>query len=214
VHRFYLLLIIVILLIACNSVTLPIQATITPSSSIPPVAATFQVLAQDTQVQFGPMNQTIDLNMKTFSGKVTGKSFTDFVAEMRCYNPYGQSGTDKWAYGYVFRFSAANGFYKIVVDSDANWGIAQGPGTETNRGKEQVLARGTVDNFNVKADEFNDLQLIVLGTDAVFIVNGQFVTTISELSQITEGDVAPALVGKEGTLGRCMNFTIKTFTNN
>ncbi len=239
-RRSLILLIIVVLLTACypaasppqptaapanisavaTTTLSPIPATVSitptesPSPSVTPIVATIQALTHDARVQFGPKNQTLDLTMRGFNGYGTGKTFTDFVAEMRCYNPYGQSGTKKWAYGFVFRYTRADGFYRVTIDSDANWQLTQGVGTETNRVKpDQPLGQGTVSNFNVAANEHNDLQLVVHETDAVLLINGQYIATINGLTQVTKGDIAPAIIGKDGTLGRCENFTVKTFTN-
>ena len=165
-------------------------------------------------MQFGPKNQTLDLTMRGYNGYGTRKTFIDFVAEMRCYNPYGQSGKEKWAYGFVFRYTSEDGFYRVSIDSDANWRLIQGAGTETNRVEpDQPLGEGTVSNFNVAANEYNDLQLVVHETEAILLINGQYIATITGLTQVTKGDIAPAMIGRDGTLGRCVNFTVKTFTN-
>lgn len=108
---------------------------------------------------------------------------TDFVAEVKFFNPYAATRA-RFDYGFTFRDQGGNEQFRIVVASTRAWGLYYG-----NVAADQPLQQGTVRGLVVTANGSNLLRIRVNGKTGTFSVNGQQIATLDLSKQLNAGKV-------------------------
>ena len=130
-----------------------------------------------------------------------------FVAEATFCNPYSTT-KGSWDYGFIFRYIDNKTFHAIRVTSDGRW-----KHNLVKNGKWETVGEGKASNLQTGATKYNHLQIIILGDNGAFYVNGRFVDTLDISGLIQKGDisVATGMIGGdeiEGEVTRFKDFTI------
>jgi uncharacterized membrane protein len=135
-------------------------------------------------------------------------SLIDFYAHAIFFNPY-PSTQGSWDYGLLCRYVRSGTFHQIYVTSDGTWIHRVRIG-----GDSSLLANGDLDGLRTGADQSNTVEIVVVGDDGEFYVNGELVA-ILDMSLLTEaGDVrAVTGIGKgneiEGEVTRFEDFIVE-----
>ncbi|MBK8900189.1 MAG: serine/threonine protein kinase [Anaerolineaceae bacterium] len=104
----------------------------------------------------------------------------DFVMQVEMVNPYGPA-TGSWDFGLIFRQSDVDDEMRLVVRSDGLWNL-----NDRSPGEDNFLQDGEVDWLDLSEGGSNLFELIAIGEQGYFFLNGQFVDVL-ELSSRTEG---------------------------
>jgi hypothetical protein len=125
-----------------------------------------------------------------------GISATDFTASATFVNP--PQATTPWDIGFGFHRTATS-IEQIVVTSDAAWFFTPFPAG--------VVSSGFAPSFNAAPGGANTLDLVVEGTNALFGLNGQFLTRVPLSPPVAaDVEVGTGFFGGASVPGRAIAF--------
>lgn len=135
----------------------------------------------------GPMAGELVQNEVTVSSAAAGVSLADFSASAAFDNPTG-AGTAPWDFGFTFHQSGGAS-QRIYVDSEGSWFFVSYP--------DGLQDSGLTDAVDASPGGANVLDLIVVGDEALFGVNGEFVSSLALPPAITSDiQVGTGYVGR------------------
>jgi hypothetical protein len=110
-----------------------------------------------------------------------GVDVSDFIAHAEFTNPPQDDGVP-WEYGFQFHTAGTNEDHRVFVVSTGTWNFSIGP--------ESPYQTAAAPSLNTEPGATNTLDLVVVGDEATFGINGEFAGTVllPELS-LTSGDV-------------------------
>jgi hypothetical protein len=149
--------------------------------------ATADSWAGNAQIVFGPEGGTLIHNPP--DGKVAvfaapNSNLSNVIVEARFSNPLPTS-QGAWDYGFSFR-STTTVSYAIVVHSNATWDFMFT--TNVVSGYQRVTS-GKIPNLDATTNGQNSLTLFVNGSNALFFVNGTYITTLDVSASLAPGVV-------------------------
>ena len=139
---------------------------------------------------FGPLNGELQHQPEDRKIEVSyaNTSLNDAIISARFTNPYSQQLLD-WDYGFMLRDRryTTGSHYQIVATGRKYWELIWRP---SRNAKSQTVSTGTIQNFNTKPGEQNDIFIIAIETKGWLFINGYLISVL-DLSHNTEpGDVA------------------------
>lgn len=177
--------------VAESTVTAEARATQTAAAYAPTreVEQAIQLVlnAQDNDPLFGPESGSLahvsDGFVKAYYAEVDVR---DFVVDAVFYNPYAAS-RGNWDIGYSLREGEINDQFRLAVESNGDWSLADRRGEETN-----YVNSGTLNNLNTGEGDGNRLTVYLNGETGYFFVNGQFISQLDLSARTTTGNVGVA----------------------
>lgn len=162
-----------------------LPATVTPTQ--PPVrdADEFARLRNQALKQplvYGPASSSLAMQQGRISFDSANVSVRDFAIHVTFTNP-ASAGEHSWDYGIVFRITSQHA-YQLGVRSSASWFFA----VDTA----QPSKTGSLTTLNLSANGTNSLDLIAIGSQGYFGVNGTFVTKLDLSANQEAGRVGVA----------------------
>ena len=86
-----------------------------------------------------------------------------------------------WDVGLSFRKTAVDEF-RLIVDSDGTWSF--------KTGLQPIVASGSVPNLLIGPGDINHIDLVAIGNEGYFALNGEYVATLDLSARDASGDVA------------------------
>lgn len=153
-----------------------------------------QVLdAQNNDPLFGPESGSLvhvdDGFVKAYYANL---DVTDFVVDAVFFNPYAAS-RGNWDIGYSLREGDVNDQFRLAVESNGDWSLADRRGDDSTD-----IHSGSLTNLNTDEGEGNRLTLYMSGNEGYFFVNGQYITVLDLSSRTNSGDIGVATSLFEG----------------
>ncbi len=109
----------------------------------------------------------------------------DFVMQVEMVNPYG-TATGSWDFGLIFRQSDVDDEMRLVVRSDGLWNL-----NDRTPGTDNFLQDGDVSEWlDLASTGSNLFELIAIGEQGYFFLNGEFISELDLSSRINPGDIA------------------------
>lgn len=143
--------------------------------------------AQNNSPLFGPENGSLahvsDGFVKAYYAEVDVR---DFVVDAVFYNPYAAT-RGNWDIGFSLREGEINDQFRLAVESNGDWSLADRRGEDTN-----YVNSGTLTNLNTGEGDGNRLTVYLSGDTGYFFVNGQFVSELDLSARTNSGDVGVA----------------------
>lgn len=143
--------------------------------------------AQNNEPLFGPQNGSLehisDGFVKAYYAEIDVR---DFVVDAVFFNPYAAT-RGAWDIGYSLREADINDQFRIAVESNGVWSLADHRGEETN-----YIHEGELDNLNTGEGDANRLTVYVNGDTGHFFVNGQYIAALDLAARMTSGNVGVA----------------------
>jgi hypothetical protein len=135
---------------------------------------------------YGPLNGSLPHDGDAFIETVYADvAPDDFVMQVDMVNPYGTS-TGSWDFGLIFRQSDVDDEMRLVVRSDGLWNL-----NDRTPGTDNFLQDGDVLSFlNLNAGDSNLFEIIAVGEQGYFFLNGEFISELDLSSRTNAGDIA------------------------
>lgn len=183
--------------VAESTVTAEARLTQTSEASAPTreVERVIQLVldAQNNDPLFGPQSGSLehisDGFVKAYYAELDVR---DFVVDAVFFNPYAASRGD-WDIGYSLREVEINDQFRIAVESNGDWSLADHRGEDTT-----YIHEGFLNNLNTGEGEGNRLTVFMSGDVGYFFVNGQYVAELDLSARSESGDVGVATSLFEG----------------
>ena len=197
--------------VAESTVTAEARASATAAAIAPTrevELAIQQVLnAQNNDPLFGPDSGSLvhvdDGFVKAYYADV---DVQDFVVDAVFYNPYAAS-RGNWDIGYSLREGDVNDQFRLAVESNGDWSLADRRGDDSF-----TVHSGTLSNLNTGEGEGNRLTLYLRGDQGYLFVNGQYIPELDVSRRMNSGDVAVATGLFAGYLIEGEETTFEQFT--
>jgi hypothetical protein len=116
----------------------------------------------------------------------------DVVVDAVFYNPYAAS-TGDWDIGYSLREGDINDQFRLAVESNGDWSLADRRGEDTN-----YINSGALTNLNLGDGDGNRLTVYMKENVGYFFVNGQYVSELDLSARTNSGDIGVATSLFEG----------------
>ena len=158
----------------------PAVATPTAGGMDAPAFAAWMTAARAKVGIAGPLAGDLTLTAGQPATIDSGASVADFAAIVRFVAP--ATPGQPWDAGFVFRGAGATDGYRLVVDSDGQWTLTRGDGTQVGRGPAAAVNR--------TPGGVNTLELVVAGPTAGLAVNGVFTAAADVSASDTAGGIA------------------------
>jgi hypothetical protein len=166
------------------------------------------VLLDSSQVVYGPADGELTHKIDTFIETSWAEvNLLNPIITARFYNPY-DPAEGPWDYGFMFRHTATNDQYRLIISSDGRWHLVLSQGEERPE-----LASGAIDNIDLSPQGSNLISLWVKDGTANLYVNDEWVTALDVSAKPVTGDVAVCTgfytgYEIEGKITRFEGFTV------
>lgn len=162
--------------------------------------------------RYDPIDGTLvhDADDSQISSYIAPVQLSDFIAEVRFFNPYDSTEGD-WDYALFFR-GDEGGNYRLILRSTRQWALSQLQGVLFTTLQGGFLPSS---NFDTTAGGYNDLRLVVRGRGAQFYVNDTYIAQLDVSQRWIVGEiqvVTGAYTGDEinGQSTRFENFVVQS----
>ena len=129
----------------------------------------------------GPLRGELPIDLDAINVQLAGVDVRDFFARATFSNP-DPAGEHPWDIGFSFRHAGIDGGLNLIIDSDGTWSFKEG--------MQPIVASGPVPSLATGADEINHFDLVAIGSEGYFAVNGEYVATLDLSARNAGGDVA------------------------
>ncbi|MDQ3226651.1 MAG: hypothetical protein M3Q50_08485 [Chloroflexota bacterium] len=157
-------------------------------AAAPPVAAQdddalLALLLEQAQARpsiAGPLQGELPIEIGAVNLSLADVTTRDFYAHATFTNPY-PAETHLFDIGISFRRTGGDEAFRLIVDSAGGWFFKEGINPE--------IATGQVEGLRTGAEETNQLDLVAVGNQGYFALNGQYVATLDLTARGIAGDV-------------------------
>ncbi len=141
--------------------------------------------SSDLDALYGPFNGSLVHDTDEFiETAYADPTPADFVMQVEMVNPYGPA-TGSWDFGLIFRQRDVDDEMRLVVRSDGLWNL-----NDRAPGADAFIQEGEVDLLDLSEGGSNLFEVIAIGEDGYFFLNGQFVTALDLSSRTSGGNIA------------------------
>ena len=141
--------------------------------------------SSDLDALYGPFNGSLVHDTDEFiETAYADPTPADFVMQVEMVNPYGPA-TGSWDFGLIFRQRDVDDEMRLVVRSDGLWNL-----NDRAPGADAFIQEGEVDLLDLSEGGSNLFEVIAIGEDGYFFLNGQYVTVLDLSSRTSGGNIA------------------------
>ena len=128
----------------------------------------------------GPLRGELPTGLNAIRRQSARVEVRDFYVAATFSNP-DLAEESPWDVGISFRSTDIDES-KLIIDSDGTWSLKEG--------MQPVVASGPVPSLATGPGEINHIDLVAIGSEGYFAVNGAYVATLDLSSQAASGDIA------------------------
>ena len=129
----------------------------------------------------GPLRGELPIDLGAIHVQLARVEVRDFFVRATFYNP-DPVGEHPWDIGFSFRHTGIDGGLKLIIESDGTWSFKEG--------MQPIVASGPVQSLATGAGEPNHIDLVAIGSEGYFAINGEYVATLDLSARDASGDIA------------------------
>lgn len=129
----------------------------------------------------GPLRGELPIGLGASHLQAARVEVRDFYARATFSNP-DSTREQPWDMGISFRQTGIDGGLKLIIESDGTWSF--------KAGMQPIVASGPVQNLGTGPGTTTYIDLVALGSEGYFAVNGEYVATLDLSAREATGDIA------------------------